>query len=104
MFNEPRARVTRRRPAIAKSYEVGDERAHMYRILAATVGDDVPIERSQNPVKSLANSHVTEKANASYKISKSCQEKKLLVLVFLFYFRQCYLSLELNQAKLSFLI
>ena len=64
---------------------VGAERAHVYSILAATVGDDVSIERSQNPVKSLTKSHVTEKAKASYKISKSCQEKKLLVLVFFFF-------------------
>ena len=69
MFNEPRARTTRRRPAIAKSHEAGAERAHVYSILAAScdddddsstrrhLGDDVPFERTQNPVKSLTKSH-----------------------------------------------
>ena len=69
MFNEPRARATRRRPAIVKSHETGAERAHVYSILAASCDDDddsarrrhlgdyVPFERTQNPVKSLAKTH-----------------------------------------------
>ena len=36
MFNKPRARATRCRPAIAKSHEAGAERAHVYSIVAAT--------------------------------------------------------------------
>ena len=76
MFNEPRARATRRRLAIVKSREAKAEHAHVYSILAAAnkscgddgdstrrrhLGEDVPIERTQNPVKSLAKSHVTKK-------------------------------------------
>ena len=86
MFNEPRARVTRRRPAVAKSHEAGAERGHVYSILAATkiscdddgdstrwrhLGDNVPIERTQNPVKSLAKFHVTKKPKSLTKFAKS---------------------------------
>ena len=69
MFHEPRARATRRRPAMAKSDEAGAERAHLYSILAASCDDDddcsrrrhlgdyLPFERTQKPVKSLIKSH-----------------------------------------------
>ena len=44
-----------------------------------------PIKRTDNPVKSPAKSHETKKANkASYKISKSCQEKNDFPRWFLF--------------------